>query len=478
MNKMDYWDLRTVVKDLVPRSVRWSRASDYEQRGLVEEKGRKRNYQEGDLFRGEHLRKERLLNTEEMNSFLEVSLRAQACPLPLNIDTWDGFTCPYNCIYCYANCFRASLYSSFFDNARLMGLRHCNPDFFKRELDRLFALRGRPAQAGNETARAVAMEVPMRFGIRFEDFIAREGRDQVSLALLRYLAAEAYPVMINTKSALVGREDYVRALADNKAGAAVHLTMITGSEPLRRRLESGAPSFEQRLEACRALIQAGVKVVARIEPFMAFINDDRADTDHYIERLKWAGVKHLTFDTYSYSANNPGIEEGYFRVGLDFRRMFLIMSDCQWLGSLMLGRFMDHFRERGFSCSTFDFGNVPSNDSDLCCSVDSQFLAGGYNRGNILTAARWVIRQKGARARWRDFATWVGEGGGFLSTTIQTAVQRLWNLEERNGYQMDWIPGFKPHGPDQDGMMVWSYSAGTGDFREQMLTALMRGEEL
>jgi len=148
------------------------------------------------------------------------------------------------------------------------------------------------------------------------------------------------------------------------------------------------------------------------------------------------------------------------------------------LGSLMLGRFMDHFRERGFSCSTFDFGNVPSNDSDLCCSVDSQFLAGGYNRGNILTAARWVIRQKGARARWRDFATWVGEGGGFLSTTIQTAVQRLWNLEERNGYQMDWIPGFKPHGPDQDGMMVWSYSAGTGDFREQMLTALMRGEEL
>lgn len=471
--KENYWELRELVKLLIPRSIRIYRQSDYERKGLVEEKGRKRNYQEGDLFTGVHARHERLLNTEEMTSFLEVSLRAQGCPLPLNIDTWDGFICPYACVYCFANSFRASLYTSFFDNSRLMGLRHCNPDFFKRELDKLLIGRGKDLPNGNPVSRAVSMEIPMRFGIRFEDFIAREGKDKVSLELLQYLKGAAYPVMINTKSDLIGREDYVRALADNAGGAAIHMTMITSDEGLRRRLESGAPTFERRIKACRELTQAGVKVVARIEPFMTFVNDERGRVDEYIEQLRWAGITSLTFDTYSYSAQNPGIEEGFFRAGIDFRRMFLLMSDCQWLGSLLLGRFMDYFRSEGFRCSTFDFGNVPSNDDDLCCSVDAEFQKSGYNRGNILSAARLVMKGDGHSVKWGDFESWVEEGGGFLSNALREEVLRLWNLEERNAYQFDWIPGFKIVGV-QEGALIWRYEVQTEDFREQMLDFIRR----
>jgi len=97
---MNYWDFKKEVQEIIPRSIRLSGGSDYAMKGLVKEKGRKTNYQEGDIQTGTHVKKERLLNPEEMTSFLEVSLRAMGCPLPLNIDTWDGTVCPYNCAYC------------------------------------------------------------------------------------------------------------------------------------------------------------------------------------------------------------------------------------------------------------------------------------------------------------------------------------------------------------------------------------------
>ncbi len=34
-----------------------------------------------------------MLDTEQINSFLEISLRAAACPMPFNADVWDGLNC-------------------------------------------------------------------------------------------------------------------------------------------------------------------------------------------------------------------------------------------------------------------------------------------------------------------------------------------------------------------------------------------------
>jgi hypothetical protein len=59
----------------------------------VKEKGRKGNYKQFNLTESKWEIQERLLNTEEINSFLEISIRAQACPMPLNIDVWDGLLC-------------------------------------------------------------------------------------------------------------------------------------------------------------------------------------------------------------------------------------------------------------------------------------------------------------------------------------------------------------------------------------------------
>ncbi|MCH8326631.1 MAG: hypothetical protein IIB83_08775 [Bacteroidetes bacterium] len=56
--------------------------------------------------------------------------------------------------------------------------------------------------------------------------------------------------------------------------------------------------------------------------------------------IKDAGVQHITFDTYSYTAKNPGIKQSFINAGIDYERTFLVGCDSQALGSLMLGEFM------------------------------------------------------------------------------------------------------------------------------------------
>lgn len=454
---MDYWDLRTLISKVIPRRTMLFPIKD--RVSAVREKGRKANYHQFSITKGEFLKHERLLNVDEVSSFLNISVRASACPMPLNLDVWDGLLCPFACKYCFADAFRASLYTAFFDNSKTMGLRHCNPDSYKKELDGMMDLRGTdPHTISNEVKKAVAMEIPMRLGIQFEDFTPSEGRKGISLAMLKYLASVDYPIMLNTKSALVGEDRYVKALSDNKAKAAVHITMISSDEVLMKKIEAGAPTFKKRVAAAKILIDAGVRVVARIEPYLVFINDDPDQVEDYMDQCWAAGIRNITFDTYSYSANNPGIRASFIREGFDFERMFTIGCDSQSLGSLMLDKFMDLFRARGFSCSSFDIGCSPTNNQTICCEVGDLF-EGGFNHGSTVVASRFIVERGLQPTCWKDFETFVNSKGGFLSEKLRQEVHRLWNVEGNNAYAVNWAAGVEPIGMDENGI-VWNYVEG------------------
>lgn len=463
---MNYWELRRIVKTLVPRQLVFIEKTVKGK--LVKEKGRKSNYFQYNIETGEMDKRERLLNLEEMNSFIEVSLRSQACPMSLNADVYDGKNCPYRCQYCYADYFRASLYSSFFDNTKNMGLRVCSPEYFKPELEELFKLRGSKKETLSDVQRAISLEMPIRLGIRFENFVRGvEDKRRVGYEFLKFLAQNDYPVMINTKSDLLGEEDYLRVLSDNSAKAAVHITMISSDEKILKDLEPSAPTFKERLLSGKKLEEAGVRVVARIEPFMVFVNDSREAVDEYIERLLDANIRHITFDTYSYSAAGVGIKDNFNRRGYDFDRMYEIMSRCQWLGSLLLGKFMEYLRSRGLSCSTFDGGNVPTNDDPICCEVGNWFGIENFCMGNTTSAIRFIASRPGKKTAWKDYEAFVKERGGFLSNKFRAEVYGLWNLTGDNSFSLDWAAGLKLVGRDIDGL-VWTYDP-KYDFREEFL---------
>lgn len=465
----DYWELRDQVAKLHPRMTQLIQHRRHV--SAVREKGRKRNYSQFNVSAGEMVPQERLLNTSEINSFVEVSCRAGACPMPLNMDIWDGLLCPFGCKYCFANAFWASLYTAFFDNAKTMGLRHCNTDSHCRELDKLMTVRGTDPQShSSEIKRAFAMQIPVRFGIRFEDFLYEERAAGVSLKLLNYLADQSYPLMINTKSDLVGEPAYASALGRNKGGAAVHITMITCREDLIQSLEPGAPSFAARLQAARNLIQAGVEVVARIEPFLVFINDKKEDVGEYIQRVRDVGVKHITFDTYSYTATNPGIRQAFINEGIDYDRLYDLGADSQGLGSLLLSSFMDVFKNQGFSVSSFDMGCAPINNDSICCEVGPYFRSrgAGFNFGCTVIASRYIISRRHVPTRWCDFVAMVENHGGFLSDALKREVWMKWNCEGTGeAYSPAWSPGITPVGHDADGV-VWSYVP-CDDFRVDLL---------
>ena len=81
---MNYYELREIVKNIIPRRTKLEELE--KAHGLVKEKGRKINYREFNFEQGKYTQNLRLLNTEEIHSFLEVSLRAAHCPMPLNAD--------------------------------------------------------------------------------------------------------------------------------------------------------------------------------------------------------------------------------------------------------------------------------------------------------------------------------------------------------------------------------------------------------
>jgi len=373
---------------------------------------------------------------------------------------------------CFADNFRASLYTSFFDNGKSMSFRYCNPDYFKEELDKLMVHRGTNYGGDNGVIKAISLGMPIRLGIRFEDFLPVEKEKGISLAFLKYLRSIEYPVMINTKSDLVGEDSYLEELSGNKAKSAVHITMISSDEELMKKIESGAPSFKRRIQAAKNLVDAGIKVVARIEPFMLFINDNPDMVKEYVEALKWAGVKSITLDSYSYSAYNMGIKNKFMSLGYDFDRMFTLMSDCQWLGSLVLGKFMEYLRSEGFSCSTFDFGNVPDNNDPVCCEVGKWFGTDHFCYGNIVSAIRFISSRDEEYTTWGDYENHVTNNGGFLTSQLQNEVKGLWNCIGNSAYFVDWGNGIIPYGMDKDGV-VWAVEK--RDFREDLFNQIIGG---
>ena len=465
-SKMNYWELRKQIAKIIPRMTQLYLDTnlDTKKAEQIKEKGRKKNYQQYNIKLGEWRKQERLLNTEEINSFMEISIRAAACPMPFNMDIWDGLLCPFGCIYCFANAFRASLYTAFFDNAKTMGFRHCNSDFYKREIDKMLKLRTLPKEEKRKLTgiyKAFSFDMPIRMGVRFEDFLASENKAKISLNMIKFLTEIEYPLMINTKSHLIGKKEYVKALSTNPAKTAVHVTAITSNEDITRRLEPAAPTYAKRLVAIKNLTQANIRVVARIEPYLFLVNDNPDEIKQYMEDMWEVGVRNITFDTYSYTAYNPVIRQSFINAGYDFDRIYLAGCDSQFIGSLLLGKFMELFRERGFSSSTFDMGNVPSNNQAVCCEVEDWFIGGGFNYGCTVMAARFISDRK-KPTTWKQFYKYVYKHGGFLTEILQTEVHHLWNLEGNSAYSHSWAQGLIPCGYNEDGL-IWSVDPNKDD---------------
>ncbi len=152
-----------------------------------------------------------------------------------------------------------------------------------------------------------------------------ERKYQLTRRCLATLAENGWPVVVQTRSALVLRDMDILA---NGRNFEVGLTITTANDEIRRLFEPHAPPIQNRLRALDELHQAGIKTYAMIAPMLPQAEDlvqslagkvDYIRTDrmnyHYAD---WVYRKYGLVDMLS---------DGYFQAASS-----VIEAECQKLG--------------------------------------------------------------------------------------------------------------------------------------------------
>lgn len=171
--------------------------------------------------------------------------------------------CEHGCVYCFARPTHA-----------YMGLSP-GVDFEAR----LFAKPDAPRLLERELSRPGYKVQPIAIGTNTDPYQPVEKQWRIMRQLLEVLEAAGHPVGIVTKSALVMRDIDILSRMASKGLARVALSVTTLDRKLARTMEPRAATPERRLEAIRALSNAGIPVSAMVAPVIPGLND------HEIERI-------------------------------------------------------------------------------------------------------------------------------------------------------------------------------------------------
>jgi DNA repair photolyase len=195
-------------------------------------------------------------------------------PFNQSINPYQG--CEHGCVYCYARPTHAYLDLS-------PGL-----DFETK----LFAKPDAAALLEKELAAPGYVCDPISMGTNTDPYQPIEREWKITRQILELLSACEHPVAIVTKSALVERDiDLLAPMAANNL-ARVYISITTLDRELARKLEPRAAAPQRRLEAVKALAQAGIPVGVMVAPIIPQL------TDKHLEAIleaatangaRWAG---------------------------------------------------------------------------------------------------------------------------------------------------------------------------------------------
>src|SRR5690606_28715430 len=181
--------------------------------------------------------------------------------------------CEHGCVYCFARPTHAFMGLS-------PGLDFEAKLFAKPDAARL--LERELAKPGYEP-RTIAI------GTNTDPYQPIEKQWRIMREVLEVLEAHNHPVGIVTKSALVTRDVDILARMAEKGLAKVALSITTLDRKLARMMEPRAATPPKRLEAMRALADAGVPVSVMIGPVIPALNDQ--EIERILDSAQAAGAR-------------------------------------------------------------------------------------------------------------------------------------------------------------------------------------------
>src|SRR5579863_4025901 len=208
-------------------------------------------------------------------SLLNRCVSGRSMPFTWTINPYRG--CEFACKYCYAR------YTHEF-----MEMRD-GVDFEQK-----IYVKQHAAGLLRHDLRRVKAEEAIALGTATDPYQPAERRYEVTRGILEEFARHrGYELGIVTKSNLIVRDlDVLKEVAKTNK-LSVHITITTLDIDLARILEPRAPRPDLRLEAVRALSEAGVRVGVSCSPVLPGITDSPAALEALVRSAAEAGADHV-----------------------------------------------------------------------------------------------------------------------------------------------------------------------------------------
>lgn len=234
-------------------------------------------------------------------------------------------------------------------------------------------------RAASEVYSAGLVPVPFRLSTLTEPFQPLEEERKLSLKVLKVALRTRYPLIVNTRSALISRDPW-RALLQQlgEEGLVVLQVSVSTLSEKHRVLEPKTPSPRDLLSAASKLVERGVPLVVRYEPLIPGLSDVESEAERAFEAFAEAGAEHviveflrierdklgffenIALDTVPYSLRwetySIEKEEGPVKPPLDYRR-----------GKARMLR--DLATKKGLTFATCKEGFFDLHTSPECCGV-------------------------------------------------------------------------------------------------------------
>ncbi|RVG92457.1 PA0069 family radical SAM protein [Sinorhizobium meliloti] len=185
--------------------------------------------------------------------------------------------CEHGCIYCFARPTHA-----------YMGLS-AGLDFEAK----LFAKTDAPRLLERELAKPDYKLRPIAIGTNTDPYQPIEKEWRIMRQILEVLKEANHPVMIVTKSAMVTRDIDLLAPMAEKGLARVGISVTTLDRKLARSMEPRASTPTKRLEALRAISEAGIPAGVLVAPIIPALNDH--EIERVLDSAKSAGASDASY---------------------------------------------------------------------------------------------------------------------------------------------------------------------------------------
>ena len=120
-----------------------------------------------------------------------------------------------------------------------------------------------------------------------------ERQRKIMRGILEVLEKAGHPVGIVTKSALVARDIDILARMAKRNLAKVAISITSLDPQLARTMEPRAPTPPRRLEALKALSEAGIPTTVMVAPVIPALND--SEIERILDAAAHAGVKEASY---------------------------------------------------------------------------------------------------------------------------------------------------------------------------------------